>query len=110
MVIGRFRELMSRYDAIVCPTEPCTAPRLDQDKVEYPGFTEGKIPSMVRHTRLFNMNSLPTVSVPCGFDSRGLPVGLQIATAPFTEGLTLRIAHAYQQATEWHKRVPPTAK
>ena len=109
LVVERFQELMGRYDAMVCPTEPCTAPRLDQETVDYGGFSEARVASMVRHTRLFNLNSLPAVSVPCGFGSNGLPVGLQIATGPFEEGLALRIAHAYQQATEWHKRVPPTA-
>lgn len=110
LLIQRFREILSRYDAVVCPTVPATAPRLDQETVEFPGFSELRNATMVRHTRLFNLNSLPAVSVPCGFDSMGLPVGLQIAGAPFAEGTVLRISHAYQQATEWNRRAPAIAQ
>lgn len=110
IVTDRFCEVMSRYDAVVCTTVPAIAPRLDQETVDFGGFAEPRGPVMVRHTRLFNLTSLPAVSVPCGFDSRGLPVGLQIATAPFTEGMALRIAHAYQGATDWHTRVPAVAR
>jgi aspartyl-tRNA(Asn)/glutamyl-tRNA(Gln) amidotransferase subunit A len=109
LLTAQFLELLAGYDAVVCPTIPATAPRFDQDTVAYGDVVEPRGPAMVRHTRLFNLTSLPAVSVPCGLDSQGLPIGLQIATAPFTEGLTLRIAHAYQQATDWHTRVPAIA-
>jgi aspartyl-tRNA(Asn)/glutamyl-tRNA(Gln) amidotransferase subunit A len=46
------------------------------------------------------------VSVPCGFDSKGLPIGFQIQGRPFAEARVLKVAHAYQQDTDWHKRVP----
>jgi Asp-tRNA(Asn)/Glu-tRNA(Gln) amidotransferase A subunit family amidase len=67
------------------------------------------VPALVRHTRLFNLTGLPALTVPCGFASNGLPMGLEIAGAPFAEGKLLRIAHAYQQGTDWHLRVPPVA-
>ncbi|MHB0870480.1 MAG: amidase [Chloroflexota bacterium] len=109
MLIDRFRALMKRYDAIVCPTEPATAPRLDQETVQYEGFAEPRPATATRHTRLFNLTSQPAASVPCGFAPNGLPIGLQIATAPFDEATALRIAHAYQMATEWHLRIPSVA-
>jgi aspartyl-tRNA(Asn)/glutamyl-tRNA(Gln) amidotransferase subunit A len=58
------------------------------------------------NTRPFNLLGLPTVSVPCGFTSKGLPIGMQITGPPGGEATVLRLAHAYEQAVEWHKRRP----
>jgi aspartyl-tRNA(Asn)/glutamyl-tRNA(Gln) amidotransferase subunit A len=52
---------------------------------------------------------LPGISVPCGFTGDGLPVGLQIVGKAFDEAGVLRVAHAYEQATDWHRRRPPLA-
>jgi len=57
-------------------------------------------------TRPFNTLGLPALSVPCGFDSNGAPIGLQLVGRPFDEALLYRIGHAYQGATEHHKKVP----
>jgi Asp-tRNA(Asn)/Glu-tRNA(Gln) amidotransferase A subunit family amidase len=56
----------------------------------------------------FDLNGFPAVSVPCGFstDPAGLPIGLQISAKPFQDALVLAVAHAYQSATDWHKRRP----
>jgi aspartyl-tRNA(Asn)/glutamyl-tRNA(Gln) amidotransferase subunit A len=59
------------------------------------------------NTRPFNYLGLPTVSVNCGFDPNGLPIGLQIAARPFAEGRVLKVADAYQRDTDFHKRRPP---
>jgi len=59
------------------------------------------------NTRPFNGYGLPVITLPCGFAKDGMPVGLQIAGPPFGEAAVLALAHAYQQATEWHKRRPP---
>jgi aspartyl-tRNA(Asn)/glutamyl-tRNA(Gln) amidotransferase subunit A len=61
---------------------------------------------MLRNTRSFNLLGLPTISVPCGFTSKGLPIGMQITGPPGGEASVLRLAHAYEQATEWHRRGP----
>jgi aspartyl-tRNA(Asn)/glutamyl-tRNA(Gln) amidotransferase subunit A len=58
------------------------------------------------NTRPFNLLGLPTVSVPCGFTSKGLPIGMQITGPPGGEATVLRLAYAYEQATEWHERKP----
>ena len=55
----------------------------------------------------FNMTGLPTLAVPTGFSSSGLPLSLQISGRPFDEATVLRAGHAYQRATEWHRRRPP---
>jgi aspartyl-tRNA(Asn)/glutamyl-tRNA(Gln) amidotransferase subunit A len=52
---------------------------------------------------------LPALSVPCGFDARGLPVGLQIMGPHFAEAKMLGASHQYQQATDWHRQVPKEA-
>jgi aspartyl-tRNA(Asn)/glutamyl-tRNA(Gln) amidotransferase subunit A len=61
-------------------------------------------------TMPFSVGGLPALAIPCGFSKKeGLPLSLQIAAAPFAEGLVLRIAHAYQEATDWHRRHPTLA-
>jgi aspartyl-tRNA(Asn)/glutamyl-tRNA(Gln) amidotransferase subunit A len=63
-------------------------------------------PDAEGNTRPFNGYGLPVISIVCGFSKEGLPVGLQIAGPPFSESKVLALAHAYQQATDWHKRRP----
>jgi Asp-tRNA(Asn)/Glu-tRNA(Gln) amidotransferase A subunit family amidase len=60
----------------------------------------------LRNTRPFNILGLPAISVPCGFTKAGLPIGMQIAGAPGAESTVLRLAHAYEQETDWHTRRP----
>jgi aspartyl-tRNA(Asn)/glutamyl-tRNA(Gln) amidotransferase subunit A len=56
----------------------------------------------------WNLSGFPAISIPCGFstDPTGLPIGLQISAAPFQDALVLAVAHAYEQATDWHRRRP----
>ena len=61
---------------------------------------------LLRNTRPFNALGLPTISVPCGFTKDGLPIGLQITGAAGDEVRVLALAHAYEQATDWHTRRP----
>ena len=53
-----------------------------------------------------NLTGAPALTVPCGFAASGLPVGLQIVGRPFEDATVLRVGHAYEQATEWHRRRP----
>ena len=59
------------------------------------------------NTRAFNAYGLPTISIPCGFTKDGMPIGLQISGAPWAEINVIALAHAYERATEWHKKRPP---
>jgi len=59
-----------------------------------------------RNTVLFDVLGLPAISVPCGFTTSGLPIGLQIVGAPFAESVVLALAHAYERETGWHQRRP----
>jgi aspartyl-tRNA(Asn)/glutamyl-tRNA(Gln) amidotransferase subunit A len=63
----------------------------------------------INNTLTFNRLGLPALSVPCGFTSEGLPVGLMIAGPRFSEGRLLALGAAYQRSTEWHQRRPPRA-
>jgi len=62
-----------------------------------------------RNAGIGNILNLCAVSVPCGFTSQGLPIGLMIYAKPFAEDMALRIAYAYEQATPWHARHPDLA-
>jgi len=91
-------------DLIACPTAPSSAFRLGE-KISDPlamylsdVFT---IPA--------NLAGLPALSIPCGFDSSDLPVGLQLIGKPWDESTLFKAAYAYESATEWHKRLPPEA-
>ena len=59
------------------------------------------------NTRPFNIFGLPTITVPCGFSKDGMPIGLQISGPAWGEAKVLAMAHAFERATEWHKRRPP---
>ncbi|MDH3420757.1 MAG: amidase [Gammaproteobacteria bacterium] len=64
-------------------------------------------PTLIRNASPFNTYGVPTISIPCGFSNDGLPVGLQIAGRSLNELDVLALAHAYEQATDWHETVPP---
>ena len=83
-----------------------TAARVDEPMVRIAGEDVVVAANLARLTRAFNMTGSPALSLPCGFDDRGLPVGLQIVGRPFDESTVLRLAHAYEQHTPWHRRVP----
>jgi len=63
-------------------------------------------PCAPSNTSVFNHFGTPALTVPCGFSRDGLPIGLQVAGPAFGEETVLRVAFAYQQATEWHRKVP----
>jgi len=60
----------------------------------------------LNNTAAFDIYGLPTISVPCGFTADGLPIGMQISGAHFDESTVIALAHAYEEATEWHRRRP----
>jgi aspartyl-tRNA(Asn)/glutamyl-tRNA(Gln) amidotransferase subunit A len=61
---------------------------------------------ITRYLRWVNFLGVPSLALPCGFDSRGLPLGMQLVGGPFSEATLLRLGHAYQGATSWHRRIP----
>jgi aspartyl-tRNA(Asn)/glutamyl-tRNA(Gln) amidotransferase subunit A len=100
------RETLESVDLLLTPATPIVAAPIGQEMVTYGGVEEPILAAMIRCTGPFNATGLPAISLPCGFDAGGLPVGLQLAGRPFDEALVLRAAHAYEQATDWHQRTP----
>jgi aspartyl-tRNA(Asn)/glutamyl-tRNA(Gln) amidotransferase subunit A len=95
-----FESFFDQYDVLLTPTTPITAPlREGADAVE-------AAKALTRFTAPFNLAGLPALSLPCGFSQEGLPIGLQIVGRPWAEATVLRAGHAYEQATDWHQRLP----
>jgi len=103
------RTIMQRVDAFVLPTLPITAIRseLAGTEIQIDGISENATTAYLRLTMPFNLSGLPALSCPCGLSKAGLPIGLQIVGKSFEEATVLRIAHAYQQLTDWHRRPLP---
>lgn len=89
-----FAALWSRVDCLFTPTTPITAPRIGETSTSIGGETEDVRLASTRLVRAINVLGLPAVSIPCGSDRRGLPIGLQIIGKPFAEALILRVAQA----------------
>ena len=102
------RRAFADLDLLVTPTTPMPAPTIAELKADPAALRPAEI-RLLRNTRPFNVWGLPAISVPCGFTQSGMPIGLQIAGPPWREDQVLRLAHAYEQATAWHKRLCPAA-
>lgn len=98
-------EIFRDLDVLITPAVPVPAPSIRELK-ENPEALRPREILLLRNTRPVNVWGLPAISVPCGFTEDSLPIGLQIIGAPWGEGAVLRLAHAYEQATAWHKRTP----
>jgi aspartyl-tRNA(Asn)/glutamyl-tRNA(Gln) amidotransferase subunit A len=99
----RAHGIFENVDLLLTPTTPIPAPAIADLKKDPAALRPAEL-ILLRNTRPFNVWGLPAISVPCGFTKAGLPIGLQIAGPRWREDLVLRLAHAYEQATEWHKR------
>jgi len=95
----------AEVDVLVTPTTPISSPVIADLKSDPAALRPAEI-KLLRNTRPFNVWGLPAISLPCGFTSTGLPIGLQIAGPHWREDVVLRAAYAYEQATAWHKRRP----
>ena len=101
-------EVFAKFDVLVTPTIRTCLPTLAETDIDHgPPGTEHRFMAVSANTRPFNYLGLPAISVPCGFDPNGCPIGLQIAGRPFGEGRILQAAGAYQTDTDWHAAKPP---
>jgi aspartyl-tRNA(Asn)/glutamyl-tRNA(Gln) amidotransferase subunit A len=102
-------QVLGGVDVLLAPTVPVAATPVGVREVSVNGTPQPLRPALVRYTRPFNASGHPVASVPCGFTADGLPLGMQIIGRAFDEATVLRVADAYQRATDWHTRRPPIA-
>lgn len=107
VMLREIEALLGQVDVLVTPMLAISPPRIGQATVEVGGKVKQVNPVFIRLADPFNLTGLPAISVPCGFSSDGLPIGLQIAARPFAEQTALRVAQAYEASTGWHLRRPP---
>jgi aspartyl-tRNA(Asn)/glutamyl-tRNA(Gln) amidotransferase subunit A len=101
LIARDFAEVFKRCDVIMGPTSPTTAFRIGEKMGDPVQMYLNDI-----YTIPANLAGLPGLSIPCGSDAKGLPVGLQMVGNYFAEAKMLGIAHQYQLATDWHTRAP----
>ena len=101
LIKQNFEAAFERVDVLVCPTAPTTAFKAGE-KVDDP--LSMYLSDLM--TIPVNLAGLPGMSLPCGFDHQGLPIGLQLIGNVLREDLLFEVGYAYEQATEWHKRTP----
>ncbi|MDD7220865.1 MAG: Asp-tRNA(Asn)/Glu-tRNA(Gln) amidotransferase subunit GatA [Eubacteriales bacterium] len=96
-----FDEAFRKYDLLLTPVAPTTAPKLGESLGDPLQMYLSDI-----YTVSVNLAGLPAISVPCGFDHKGMPVGAQLIGAPLMEQKVLNAAHAFQQDTDYHTKRP----
>jgi aspartyl-tRNA(Asn)/glutamyl-tRNA(Gln) amidotransferase subunit A len=99
------RKVFETVDLLITPTTPVPPFTISELLADLDNLRTKEILSL-RNTRPFNILGLPSISVPCGFTKSGLPIGMQISGAPWAEANVLRLAQAYEQQTDWHKKHP----
>ncbi|PYM35287.1 MAG: hypothetical protein DME15_06770 [Candidatus Rokuibacteriota bacterium] len=100
---------LARRDVLLAPATPIPAPVLGEKTTRLGDGPSDVRSALLRLTRPFNFSGHPACSVPCGFTSTGLPIGLQFVGRPFDEATVLRAGDAYQRLTEWRARRPVLA-
>ncbi|HEX7286487.1 MAG TPA: amidase [Candidatus Angelobacter sp.] len=113
--IHRYRELLhqrrevlhifEQVDLVITPAVPVMPPSFTELDAS-PNNLRAKELVMLRNTRPFNVFGLPSISIPCGFSRKGLPIGLQISGAPGSEGVVMALARLYEKQTDWCRRPP----
>ncbi len=97
LIKNDFDKVFANCDAILGPTAPTTAFKIGEKSDDPLSMYLSDI-----YTIAVNLAGIPAMSLPCGFSKAGLPIGLQIMTKHFGEETMLKIAHTYEQATDWH--------
>lgn len=105
-IIAEWSEIWKKVDALVTPTSPIPAAKIGDATTPLGGEERPLVRVYLDSLLPFNLTGQPALSVPCGFTNNGLPIGLQLVGRSFDESLLLRIGHAYETQTAWHKRQP----
>jgi aspartyl-tRNA(Asn)/glutamyl-tRNA(Gln) amidotransferase subunit A len=106
VVRREIKKVFATVDVLITPTQRGVAQPIAPPQPAQPGAPPPPGAGGLINTAAFDIYGLPTISVPCGFSRSGLPIGLQISGNHFAESAVLALAHAYERATEWHKRRP----
>jgi aspartyl-tRNA(Asn)/glutamyl-tRNA(Gln) amidotransferase subunit A len=99
----------ANVDAVLAPVAPVAAPTIAESDVGNAPDAEAVIQRLTRFTRPINYLGLPSLTIPSGLTSKGLPVGMQLIGRSFDEATLLTIGAAFQRATDFHEKVPPSA-
>lgn len=102
-----FGRVLEEVDVVMTPTMPIVGWKSGHWTVDVEGMPESVLSASWRYCYPFNLVGLPAISVPCGFDGDGLPIGLQIASKPFAEKVVLNFANVYERNHEWSEMRPP---
>jgi aspartyl-tRNA(Asn)/glutamyl-tRNA(Gln) amidotransferase subunit A len=97
----------SNVDAVLAPVAPVAAPTIAESDIGNGPNAEAVIQRLTRFTRPINYLGLPSLSIPCGFNAEGLPIGMQLIGRSFDEATLLTVGAAFQRATDFHEKVPP---
>ena len=103
------RNVYAKVDILHMPAMVMPPPTLAETAPTGSGDVQGIVTRMSRNTRPTSYLGLPALAVPAGFSKTGLPIAFQLMGRPYAESLLFRAAHRYQEATDWHTRVPPLA-
>jgi aspartyl-tRNA(Asn)/glutamyl-tRNA(Gln) amidotransferase subunit A len=102
---ARVQRTLQDVDALLVPTTMIPALPVAAADASPEAYSRYNV-QYLRNTAIGNILNLCGLSVPCGFTSQGLPIGLMIYGRPFQEAMILRVGYAFEQATAWHQRVP----
>ena len=103
---GLIREAFADIDVLACPSVMGPARPITREEM-YGPLNADRGTSFQRYTVPYDYNGAPTISLPCGLSSEGLPLSLQFVGKALSEPLLCRIGHAYEEATDWHNLHPP---
>ena len=93
-------QIFDSVDVVLSPMNGVVAPPADAEMIE----TTARL---TRFTYGWSLADLPAISIPCGISAAGLPIGLQLAAAPWQDSTLVSVAAAYQARTRWHEQLPP---
>jgi aspartyl-tRNA(Asn)/glutamyl-tRNA(Gln) amidotransferase subunit A len=96
-----FEKGFEEVDVLICPTSPTTAFKAGEKTADPLSMYLSDLMTIP-----VNLAGLPSISIPCGFDRRGLPIGLQLIGNVLREDVLFHVAHAYERSTEWHEKKP----
>jgi aspartyl-tRNA(Asn)/glutamyl-tRNA(Gln) amidotransferase subunit A len=105
--LERWKNVLGESDLYLCPAIAVPIPTREETGARGGPDMPTRLAEVTRLTRWVNYLGVPALVLPCGFDSRGLPIALQLVGRPFAEGTLLAAGHAFQRATDWHRRMPP---